>query len=156
PSAGHPLWRLLRTSQLDPGLVGLALSTAVARIFISFLPALAVADILATVLNRGAPSPSRFLPSQTRPRILALGLFSLGAIVFDVLFEYYEKKLWRTLARSVEQDLRDRTFRHIQTMDMAFIDEQSSSKLLNLVADDTATIHLFVDQGAETLIQKSL
>ncbi len=156
PSAGHPLWRLLRTSQLDPGLVGLALSTAVARIFISFLPALAVADILATVLNRGAPSPSRFLPSQTRPRILALGLFSLGAIVFDVLFEYYEKKLWRTLARSVEQDLRDRTFRHIQTMDMAFIDEQSSSKLLNLVADDTATIHLFVEQGAETLIQKSL
>ena len=156
PSTEHPLWRLLSTSRLDPSLVGLALSTAVARIFISFLPALAVADILATVLNKGAPSPSRFLPSQTRPRILTLGLFSLGAIVFDVLFEYYEKKLWRSLARSVEQDLRDRTFRHIQTMDMAFVDEQSTSKLLNLVADDTATIHLFLEQGAETLIQKSL
>jgi ATP-binding cassette subfamily B protein len=155
--AGHvSLSRLVARTAPSSGLVIAASVVTGLRVVVSFLPALSLSDILALVRGHGTLPIAGSAAERARVEVVALGIRSGVAIVFDVLFEHVERKLRHELAQAVEHELRRKVFTHVQTLDMAYIDEQSTSKLLNLVASDTAAIGRFLEHGAGELIQKSV
>ena len=68
-------------------------------------------------------------------------------------FEYAFALLWRNLAQTVEHELRMETWRHVQGLEMAYFEDESTGGLLAVMNDDVNQLERFLDVGANQLIQ---
>ncbi len=85
----------------------------------------------------------------------------LGIIAFvscliwsaESLFEYLYGLLWRNLAQRTQHNLRIQAYEHLQQLEMAFFEEDSSGRLLAVLNDDINQLERFLDQGANQILQ---
>lgn len=84
-----------------------------------------------------------------------LVLCVLNAIVWiaESAFEYALKVYWRGLAQTVQHEARVDAFKHVQTLDMRWFEDQSTGGLLAVLSDDVNQLERFLDRGANDLLQ---
>ena len=82
-------------------------------------------------------------------------LAALTVIVWGLesAFEYAFAILWRNLAQSVEHELRMDAWRHVQSLEMGYFEDESTGGLLAVMNDDVNQLERFLDVGANQLIQ---
>jgi ATP-binding cassette, subfamily B, bacterial len=68
-------------------------------------------------------------------------------------FEYRLKTEWWTLAQTIQHNLRMKAYRHIQTLDISYLQESKSGNLLTILNDDVNQLERFLNVGANDLIQ---
>lgn len=85
--------------------------------------------------------------STVSGQLIFLAGLTLVAGAASVLAEYVQARLWHKLAQRVRYDLRMEAYRHVQTLDLACIEEKSSGELLNLFIDDIEKVGVFFDTG---------
>ena len=73
----------------------------------------------------------------------------------ESLFEYFYGILWRTLAQTVQHELRLDTFNHVQKQGMGWFDERQKGDILAILNDDINQLERFLDKGANDLLQVS-
>ncbi len=79
----------------------------------------------------------------------------LTAVVFGLesLFEYLLGVSWRNLAQTIQHELRLDTYGHIQQLEMAYFEDQSSGNLMAILNDDVNQLERFLDTGANEVLQ---
>ncbi len=87
-------------------------------------------------------------------------LWVLGAVTLVIwglesAFEYLYGVLWRTLAQTLEHDLRIDAYRHVQGLEMAYFEDQSTGELMSILNDDVNQLERFLDHGANDILQVS-
>jgi ATP-binding cassette subfamily B protein len=82
-----------------------------------------------------------------------LGILTLLVWGLESLFQYIYSVLWRNLAQSIEHDLRQGAYAHLQDMDMAYLEDQSTGGLMAILNDDINQLERFLDYGANDIIQ---
>ena len=82
-----------------------------------------------------------------------LGILTLIVWGFESLFQYIYGVLWRNLAQSIEHDLRQDAYDHLQEMDMAYLEDQSTGGLMAILNDDINQLERFLDYGANDILQ---
>jgi ATP-binding cassette subfamily B protein len=82
-----------------------------------------------------------------------LGVLTLIVWGTESLFQYIYSILWRNLAQSIEHDLRQDAYDHLQDMDMAYLEDQSTGGLMAILNDDINQLERFLDYGANDIIQ---
>jgi ATP-binding cassette subfamily B protein len=82
-----------------------------------------------------------------------LGILTLIVWGTESLFQYIYSILWRNLAQSIEHDLRQDAYDHLQDMDMAYLEDQSTGGLMAILNDDINQLERFLDYGANDIIQ---
>ncbi|MEE8330632.1 MAG: ABC transporter ATP-binding protein, partial [Acidimicrobiia bacterium] len=85
-------------------------------------------------------------------------LWLLAAVTFVIwglesLFEYLHGVWWRNLAQLLEHELRMDAYRHTQTLEMAYFEQQHTGELMAVLNDDVNQLERFLDHGANDLIQ---
>ncbi|MFT6399381.1 MAG: ATP-binding cassette subfamily B protein [Bradymonadia bacterium] len=115
-----------------PILIGAAIDVVVAQEE-SFLAGLGVTDVMSQLW------------------ILALATVVVWAL--ESVFEYAFAVLWRNLAQTVEHELRMEAWGHIQSLEMAYFEDESTGGLLALLNDDVNQLERFLDVGANQLLQ---
>jgi ATP-binding cassette subfamily B protein len=109
----------------------------------------AAVDILST-------GPSTWIAalgfSTVSGQILCLAGLAFLAGTASVLLEYAQARLWHGLSQRIRYDLRMEAYRHVQTLDLAYIDGKSSGELLNLFIDDIDIVGQFFDTGARKVL----
>ena len=60
--------------------------------------------------------------------------------------------LWRNLAQTVEHEARMDAYRHVQDLDLAYFEDQSTGGLMAVLNDDVNQLERFLDVGANTMI----
>jgi len=73
--------------------------------------------------------------------------------LLESVFEYALNHLWRNLAQTVQHEMRIDAYSHVQKLDMAYFDEQSTGGLMAILNDDINQLELFLNGGANDLIQ---
>ena len=94
-----------------------------------------------------------------RTALSQMVMLSVAAIVFKtaaVITEHRAAKAWTAYASAVVQAARVKTFRHLQHLDMAHVEDKNRSELLNLVTADMAKIQNCLASVPHTVIDKSL
>jgi ATP-binding cassette subfamily B protein len=114
------------------GLIGLAVDVVV-RKESSFLASLGVSDVF--------------------HQLLILGGLTLFIWASESLFEYLYSIEWRNLAQTIQHRLRIDGYDHIQGLDMAFYENQSTGALLTILNDDINQLERFLDGGVNEVIQ---
>jgi ATP-binding cassette subfamily B protein len=86
-------------------------------------------------------------------QLVALGVITLLVWGLESVFQYMQGWIWRTLAQTVEHDLRLDAYAHTQRLGLGWFEDRSTGGLLSVLNDDVNQLERFLDGGANDLIQ---
>ena len=67
--------------------------------------------------------------------------------------DYVPNLLWRNLAQTIEHEARMDAYRHVQDLELAWFEDQSTGGLLAILNDDVNQLERFLDIGAIEIIR---
>ena len=67
--------------------------------------------------------------------------------------EFVANVLWRNLAQTIEHEARMDAYRHVQRLELAWFEDQSTGGLLSILNDDVNQLERFLDIGANELVR---
>ena len=90
---------------------------------------------------------------EPKNQLFLLGLLTLLIWLGESLFQFLYLKNWRELAQKIQHRFRVDSYSHMQNMDMAFFEDQSSGRLTAILNDDVNQLERFLDVGANDILQ---
>ncbi|NJL63967.1 MAG: ABC transporter ATP-binding protein [Methylacidiphilales bacterium] len=73
--------------------------------------------------------------------------------IFESLTQYLYDKIWRNLAQNIQHDLRLDGYNHLQQLELAYFENNSTGNLLSILNDDVNQLEDFLNRGANEVIQ---
>lgn len=148
-----PLQRLIKTlSPQREKVFAATLSSFLNKIF-DLAPPILI-GVAVNVIVKEQNSWLAGLGFFTVPSQLAfLGLLSFFIWSAESLFEYLYGLLWRNLAQTTQHQLRLQAYEHLQKLEMAFFESDSSGRLMAILNDDINQLERFLDHGANEILQ---
>jgi ATP-binding cassette, subfamily B, bacterial len=153
PSPVHPLLRLWRyAGRHRRRMVWAGFFTTVNK-FADVAPELIIGAAVDVVVRGEASLVSGLLGIDDRFGQLAV-LAAVNVVVWGVESgsQYLSELGWRNLAQSIEHDARVDAYGHVQQLEVAWFEENTSGGLLAVLNDDVNQLERFLDVGAATII----
>lgn len=148
-----PLSRLLRYSRPFSREIWLASICSVLNKIFDLAPPALIGMAVDVVIQKDQSAIARWgIPDVGQQLALICGL-SIIIWGLESLFEYFYARLWRNLAQTVQHYLRLDGYGHLQNLEMAFFEEQSTGSLMSILSDDINQLERFLDGGANEVIQ---
>jgi ATP-binding cassette, subfamily B, bacterial len=149
----HPARRLLEIARRHRRRFALAVIFSALTRVLDVTPPLLL-GLTVTILTLG-PNP---LLAAIGLRSAAAQLYAVasgGALVWSLesAFQYYAALTWRHLAQSIQHDLRTAAYAHVQRLELSYFEGERSGGLAAVINDDVNQLHLFLDTGANELVQ---
>ena len=118
------------------------------------LIALAVDVLAASKLDQQQTAwLARLGASDVPSQLMVLAVLSFLVWSAESLFEYLYGVLWRNLAQTTQHSIRLEAYGHLQNLEMAFFEHDSSGRLLTVLNDDINQLERFLDRGANEILQ---
>jgi len=86
-------------------------------------------------------------------QLLVLAVINVVVWLIESGSEYVSNLLWRNLAQTIEHEARMDAYRHVQRLELAWFEDQSTGGLLAILNDDVNQLERFLDTGAQELIR---
>jgi ATP-binding cassette, subfamily B, bacterial len=148
-----PLNRLLHYSRPFSREIWLASICSVLNKVFDLAPPALIGMAVDVVVQKDQSAIARWgIPDVGWQLALICGL-SIIIWGLESLFEYFYARLWRNLAQTVQHYLRLDAYGHLQNLEMAFFEEQSTGSLMSILSDDINQLERFLDGGANEVIQ---
>ncbi|RMG14400.1 MAG: ABC transporter ATP-binding protein [Planctomycetota bacterium] len=152
-TARGPLRRLLRKARAHRRTVWLASACSVLNKLFDLAPPALIGAAVDVVVSREASLLARLGFATPQSQLWALAVATVAVWGLESLFEYFYAVLWRTLAQTLQHELRVEAYAHIQDLDMAWFADQSRGGLMAVLNDDVNQLERFLDGGANSLLQ---
>jgi ATP-binding cassette subfamily B protein len=89
-------------------------------------------------------------------QLLVLAAINVGVWVVESATDYMAQLLWRNLAQTIEHEARMDAYRHVQRLELAWFEDQSTGGLLSILNDDVNQLERFLDIGANELVRTAV
>ena len=148
-----PLRRLLGHLAPQRSLVITAVSCSVLNKLFDLAPPVLI-GLAVDVVVRGQQSVlADFGIASVSQQLWVLALLTFVIWGAESLFEYLYDVLWRNLAQATQHRLRLEAYDHLQQLELAFFEQDSSGRLMAVLNDDINQLERFLDRGANQLLQ---
>ncbi len=149
----NPLLRLLSSIRTQRNLIIAAITSSILNKIFDLAPPVLI-GLSVDVVVREQSSWLASIGFSTVPSQLGiLALLSFVIWTAESLFEYLYGVLWRNLAQSTQHNLRIRAYEHLQKLEMAFFESDSTGRLMSILNDDINQLERFLDHGANQILQ---
>jgi ATP-binding cassette subfamily B protein len=149
----HPFLRLLDYASAYKRRIGIAtLYSVLGKIFDIAPPAL-IGVAVDIVVEQQDSLLGRLGVADLTMQLVILGIVTLIIWVLESVFEYAQRVYWRNLAQSMQHDLRIDAYDHVQNLELAYFEDQSTGGLMSVLNDDINQLERFLDIGANDVIQ---
>lgn len=149
----HPFVRLLNYASVYKGRVALAISYSVLGKLFDIMPPVLIGMAVDIVVERQDSLLGRWGVQDLSLQLIILGVFTLIVWILESLFGYLQRIYWRNLAQSMQHDLRVEAYNHVQHLEMAYFEDQSTGGLMSVLNDDINQLERFLDIGANDVVQ---
>ena len=149
----HPLPRLLRYARRRRREVLLATLFSILNKIFDLAPPALIGTAVDIMVQRENSFIGRLGVTDLSAQLLVLAAATLVIWILESVFEYVARVQWRYLAQTLEHDLRMDTYAHVQDLEMAYFEDQSTGGLMSILNDDINQLERFLDVGANDLIQ---
>ena len=149
----HPFLRLLDYASAYKKRVALATSYSVLGKFFDTAPPVLIGVAVDIVVQQKDSLLGRLGIADLTHQLLILGSVTLLVWILESLFEYVQRIHWRNLAQSMQHDLRVETYNHVQHLELAYFEDQSTGGLMAVLNDDINQLERFLDVGANDVVQ---
>ncbi|MDE2858374.1 MAG: ABC transporter ATP-binding protein [Chloroflexota bacterium] len=151
--SGHPFVRLLNYASAYKRRVAFATTySALGKIF-DIMPPVLIGVAVDIVVQRQDSLLGRLGVADLTHQLLILGFATLIVWILESLFEYIQRVHWRNLAQSMQHDLRVDAYDHVQHLELAYFEDQSTGGLMAVLNDDINQLERFLDIGASDVVQ---
>ena len=149
----HPLLRLFQYSrQHRKHIVGATIFSVLNKIFDIAPPALIGVAVDIMVQREDSFIAQLGFPDLSQ-QLIILAIITFIIWFFESLFQYFHQIVWRNLAQRLEHEMRMDAYQHIQSLELAYFEDQSTGHLMSILNDDINQLERFLDRGANDLIQ---
>ena len=148
-----PLFRLVRhLAPQRPLVVAAVVCSLLNKVFDLAPPALI--GLAVDVVVRGQQSLlAGYGVTTVTQQLWVLAWLTFVIWAAESLFEYLYDVLWRNLAQTTQHSLRLQAYDHLQQLELAFFEQDSSGRLLSVLNDDINQLERFLDRGANQILQ---
>ncbi|MFZ0408468.1 MAG: ABC transporter transmembrane domain-containing protein, partial [Cyanobium sp.] len=153
PSSDRALGRLLRRLRPHRRTIQLAALCSVTNKLLDLAPPVLIGLAVDVVARQQSSWLSQLGFTTVPSQLTLLAIVSFVVWSGESLFEYLYGLLWRNLAQTVQHQLRIETYRHLQSLEMAFFEASSSGRLMTVINDDINQLERFLDRGANEILQ---
>ena len=149
-----PLVRLWRYARGHRRTVVAAIGFSVLNKLADVMPELLIGAAVDVVV-RGTDSvvATVFGVEDRFTQLLVLAVINVVVWLVESGSEYVSNLLWRNLAQTIEHEARMDAYRHVQRLELAWFEDQSTGGLLAILNDDVNQLERFLDMGAQELIR---
>jgi ATP-binding cassette, subfamily B, bacterial len=149
-----PLVRLWRYARGHRRTVVAAIGFSVVNKLADVMPELLIGAAVDVVV-RGNDSivATTFGVDDKMSQLLVLAVINVVVWLVESGSEYVSNLLWRNLAQTIEHEARMDAYRHVQRLELAWFEDQSTGGLLAILNDDVNQLERFLDMGAQELIR---
>jgi len=152
-SRQHPFARLLNIASAYKRRVLLASLFSVLGKLFDIMPPVLIGMAVDIVVERQDSLLGRWGLSDLYLQLLVLGGLTLLVWALESVFQYIQRVYWRNLAQSMQHDLRAEAYNHVQHLELAYFEDQSTGGLMSILNDDINQLERFLDIGASDVIQ---
>lgn len=149
----NPLRRLFRYAAGYRSKIIWATTCSVLNKIFDILPEVLIGIAVDTVVNKQDSFIARIGFSDQGDQLLVLGIATFVIWALESLFQYYYSIAWRTLAQTLQHNLRIDAYGHVQRLEMPYFEDKSTGSLLSILNDDVNQLERFLDGGANSIIQ---
>ena len=149
----HPFVRLLNYASTYKRRVAAATVYSVLGKIFDIAPPALIGIAVDIVVQRQNSLLGRLGVTDLTHQLLILGFITLIIWILESLFEYIQRVHWRNLAQNMQHDLRVDTYDHVQHLEMAYFEDQSTGGLMAVLNDDINQLERFLDIGASDVVQ---
>jgi ATP-binding cassette, subfamily B, bacterial len=148
-----PLLRLWRYAAGHRAQVIRASAWSVINKALDIAPPFLIGLAVDVVVNRESSFLSQFGFEDPREQLVVLAMITFVVWALESLFEYLHGVEWRNLAQTIQHELRIDAYRHVQGLEIAYHEQQSTGELMAVLNDDVNQLERFLDTGANTMLQ---
>lgn len=147
----HRLWRYARGHRRT--LIG-AITFAVLNKLADVMPELLIGAAVDVVVREGDSFIGSLLGIESRTtQLVALAVINVVVWLIESGTELISQRLWRNLAQTIEHEARLDAYRHVQDLELAWFEDQSTGGLMAILNDDVNQLERFLDIGAIEIIR---
>jgi ATP-binding cassette subfamily B protein len=151
--AAHPLKRLLIYSRKYRRQIWLASIYSVLNKIFDLAPPALIGIAVDVVVQQQDSIIARWGVKDVFGQFLILSVLTVIIWILESVFEYAYARLWRNLAQTIQHDLRQDAYNHLQELELAYFEERSTGGLMSILSDDINQLERFLDIGANEIIQ---
>ena len=150
----HPLLRLWRYTAPHRGRVVLGTALSVANKIFDVVPEILIGAAV-DVIVRGDDSWVADVTGidSTWSQLVALAALNAVVWLLESATEWGYQLVWRNLAQTVEHEARMDAYAHVQDLELAYFEDQSTGGLMAILNDDVNQLERFLDVGANDMIR---
>jgi ATP-binding cassette subfamily B protein len=149
----HPLTRLWFYASGHRRTIVLASVTSVLNRIVDLAPPALIGMAVDVVVSQENSILARlgFTDVYTQLYILA----GLTVIIFalESAFQYAYQVLWRNLAQTIQHEMRVDAYGHVQALELAYFEDQSTGGLMSILNNDINQLERFLDRGVSDILQ---
>ena len=90
---------------------------------------------------------------DVRTQLILLAGLTILVFAFESIFQYAYQVLWRNLAQTIQHELRVDAYGHVQKLELAYFEEQSTGGLMSVLNNDINQLERFLDRGASDILR---
>ena len=148
-----PLRRLLSSLKPHRRLILAATTCSILNKLFDLAPPVLIGLAIDVVVHEQTSWLANLGFSTVPSQLGFLALLSFLIWSAESFFEYLYGVLWRNLAQTTQHNLRLKAYNHLQNLEMAFFEADSSGRLMAVLNDDINQLERFLDYGANQILQ---
>ena len=151
----HPFIRLLNYASVYKRRVAMAILYSILGKIFDIAPPALIGVAVDIVVEQQNSLLGRLGVENLTLQLVILGITTLIVWILESVFEYAQRVYWRNLAQSMQHDLRVDAYNHVQHLELAYFEDQSTGGLMSVLNDDINQLERFLDVGANDIVQVS-
>ncbi len=152
-SNSHPLHRLLAYGQQYRGQTWQAAISSVFNKLCDVAPEILIGMAVDIVVKKQDSLIANWGIRHVEHQLMLLTAITVVVWVLESLSQYVYTNLWRNLSQKIQHNLRLDAYGHIQQLELAYFENQSTGNLMAILGDDINQLERFLDVGANEIIQ---
>jgi ATP-binding cassette, subfamily B, bacterial len=148
-----PLFRLLKYGRRYQSQIFQAASCSIVNTIMDLAPPALMGAAIDVLLKQQDSFLSKFGIQSVPQQFFLLAFLTVLIWGLESLSNYGYDLLWRNLAQNVQHDLRLDAYTHLQELEAAYFEEQTTGSLIAILSDDINQLEHFLNTIANYIIQ---
>jgi len=149
----HPLIRLWGYAQNHRHAIVLASITSILNRIADLAPPALIGMAVDVVVSKENSILAQLGFSDVPTQLYILAALTIIIFALESAFEYAYQILWRNLAQVIQHEMRVDAYGHVQELELAYFEDQSTGGLMSILNNDINQLERFLNGGASEILR---
>ena len=149
----HPLTRLWFYAKGHRGTIVLASVSSVLNRIVDLAPPALIGMAVDVVVSQENSILAQIGFTDVQTQLYILAALTVLIFLLESVFQYAYQVLWRNLAQVIQHEMRIDAYQHVQELELAYFEDQSTGGLMSVLNNDINQLERFLNGGASDILR---